>query len=197
MSNLILNKSTFIHVPKCAGTVIQAVLCHSNLVRYRYSMPHSGHLFLHQMPQDSDLFHFCFVRHPYTWWPSFWKYSKMDNEDPNFNNWIRDYGPKFMGMYTNMVKRYLGEDAAFKTDLKISFIGKVENINTDLILALKMANEDFDQSKVLDLISNVETNEKISRWQNKQQYNREISNEAKEIIFNTEKWIFERFNYLP
>jgi hypothetical protein len=118
-------------------------------------------------------------------------------EDPNFNNWIRDYGPKFMGMYTNMVKRYLGEDTAFKTNLKISFIGKVENIGDDLVSALKMANENVNEEKIKDMLCNTEKHEKISRWQNKQEYERTISDEAKEIIFNTEKWIFERFNYLP
>ena len=197
MSNLILNKSVFIHIPKCAGTLIQAVLSHSNLVKYRYSMPHSGHLFLHQMPQDSDLFHFCFTRHPYTWWPSFWKYSNMDNEASDFNVWIKDYGPKFLGTYTNMLKRYIGEDVAYENKLKMSFIGKIENINIDLIAALNAAKEEFNYEKTLDFICYPDNTEKIKKWQNKQTYNRDISDESKELIYKTEKWVFDRFNYNP
>jgi hypothetical protein len=196
MSNLILNKSVFIHIPKCAGTLIQAVLHRSGLVKHRYTTPHSGHLFLHQMPQDSDLFYFCFVRHPYTWWPSFWKYSKMHTEVSDFNDWVRDYGPKFLGMYTNMVKRYIGEDAAYENKLKMSFIGKVENINEDLILALNTAKEEFNQQNALNMISNPDNDIMLQRWQNKQIYKREINDQSKEIIYKTEKWIFDRFNYI-
>ena len=195
MSNLILNKSVFIHIPKCAGTLIQAVLYRSRLVKHRYTAPHCGHLFLHQMPQDSNLFHFCFVRHPYTWWPSFWKYSKMDTEVSDFNVWIKNYGPKFLGMYTNMLKRYIGEDTAYENKLKMSFVGKIENINEDLVLALRTAGEQFDQEKTLDMISNPDDNEKIKEYQNKQTYCVKINDNTKEIIYKTEKWVFDRFNY--
>jgi hypothetical protein len=201
MSNLLLPKSSFIHIPKCAGTQLQAFLFHLGLPKYRYNDPQDGHLFLHQMTQSKDTYNFCFVRHPYTWWPSFYHWSKStrfseaERQSPDFDTWIKDYGPFWMGLYTQLVKRYIGEDEVYQSDIRMNFVGKVENLYDDLFVALTNAQEDFDHSLFHRLVRESDTRESLTKWSNKQQYNREISDESKNVICSSEQWVFRRFGY--
>ena len=201
MSNLLLQKSSFIHIPKCAGTFLQAFLFALKLPKYRYSTPQDGHLFLHQMTQSKNTYNFTLVRHPYAWWPSFYEWSKNTRFDkserqcPDFDTWIQDYGPFWMGLYTQLVKRYIGEDPVYASDIKIHFIGKTENIFEDLHTALMNAGEEFEENRFQHLVKNHNTNESLVKWSNKQTYHREISDASKDIIYQTERYIFDRFNY--
>ena len=201
MSNLLLPKSSFIHIPKCAGTHLQNFLYHLELPKYRYNEPQDGHLFLHQMTESKDTYNFCFVRHPYTWWPSFYEWSKntrfsdMEKQSLNFDTWIKDYGAFWMGLYTQLVKRYIGEDPVYVSDIKMNFVGKTETLYSDLFTILKNSKEVFDENKFQNLIKEADTRESLIKWSNKQEYKREISKESKDVIYKTEKWMFDRFDY--
>jgi hypothetical protein len=204
MSNLILTKSSLIHIPKCAGTQLQAFLHHLNLVKYRYNYPQDGHLFLHQMMNSKDTYNFCFIRNPYTWWPSFWywsksgagdRFSKQEKECPDFDTWIQDYGPFWMGLYSKLILRYIGEDSLYESDIKMNFIGKIENLYNDLFIALKNSGEIFNEGRFHHLVKEADTKESLKKWSNKQEYKKEISEQSKNIIYKSEKWIFDRFNY--
>ena len=201
MSNLLLSKSSVIHIPKCAGTFLQAFLNNLKLPKYRYTEPQNGHLFLHQMTQSVATYNFTFVRHPYTWWPSFYHWSKntrfseMERQCPDFDTWVQDYGPFWMGLYTQLVKRYIGEDPVYASDVKMHFIGKTENIFEDLHTALINASEEFEENRFQHLVKNHNTNESLVKWSNKQTYHREISDASKDIIYQTERYIFDKFNY--
>lgn len=201
MSNLLLTKSSFIHIPKCAGTQLQAFLYHLQIVKHQYSTPQDGHLFLHQMTKSKDTYNFCFVRHPYTWWPSFYEWSKntrfsdMEKESPNFDTWIQDYGAFWMGLYTRLVMRYIGEDPVYASDVKMNFVGKTENLFSDLYTALKNAGEEFDEERYHRLVSEIDTKESLTKWSNKQEYTRTISDTSKDIIYRAEQYIFDTFGY--
>lgn len=201
MSNLLLNKSSFIHIPKCAGTFLQAFLFHLKLPSHRYSQPQDGHLFLHQMTESKDTYNFCFVRHPYTWWPSFYEWSKTtrfsdaEKESPNFDTWIKDYGAFWMGHYSKLVSRYIGDDEFYKTDVKMNFVGKTENLYEDLFTALTNAGEVFDEKQFRNLANVENQKESLTKWSNKQEYDRNISEESKDIIYHTERYIFDKFDY--
>lgn len=194
MSNLILKNSVFIHIPKTGGTAIQAMLHRLHIVEHRYTEPPSGHLFLHQMPQHKDVFHFAFVRHPYTWWPSYWSYSKMQEEELDFNKWVAHFGPKWMGMYTNRIKRYMGIDPVYPCEIRLNKIGKIEKLNLDLPTILQSAGEKFDEDLLAQML-NDPTHPLIKQWANKGTYNVELTDETKEIIYQAEKWVFEEFEY--
>jgi hypothetical protein len=201
MSNLLLPKSSFIHIPKCAGTFLQAFLHHLKLPIYRYTQPQDGHLFLHQMVRSSNTYNFCFVRHPYTWWPSFYEWSKhtrfsaMEKGSPNFDVWLQDYGAFWLGLYTRLVDRYTGNDHIYDSNIKVHFIGKVENLYEDLLTALENANENFNREQFHRLVNEADTKESLTKWSNKQDYNKNISEASKELIYKAEKSIFDRFNY--
>lgn len=201
MSNLLLPKSSVIHIPKCAGTFLQAFLFALKLPKHRYTHPQDGHLFLHQMTQSVNTYNFTFVRHPYTWWPSFYewsrttRFSEAEKQSPDFDTWIQDYGPFWMGLYTRLIKRYIGEDPVYASDVKMHFIGKTENIFEDLYTALTNAGEDFEEDRFHHLVKNYDTNENLTKWSNKQVYNRQISKESQNIIYQSEQYVFDRFDY--
>ena len=203
MSNILLNRSSFIHIPKCGGSTIQSMLNRLELITKIYRSPQNGHLFLHQMTESKGTYNFCFVRHPYTWWPSFWQWSKkdrfslMERECPDFDTWIQEYGPFWMGHYSKLVSRYTGDDPVYSSNIKMNFIGKTENLFRDLRTALIKAGEEFSETTYQDVVSSQDTDEKLIKFKNKQEYNRVISDKSKEIIYKTEKYMFDKFNYEP
>jgi hypothetical protein len=201
VSNLLLPKSSVIHIPKCGGTFLQGFLYRLSLPKFRYSTPHDGHLFLHQMTESLNTYNFTFVRHPYRWWPSFYHWSKksrfgeMERECSDFDTWMQDYGPFWMGLYTQLIKRYTGEDPAYKTDVKINFIGKTENLLSDLHTALTEAEEVFDEKLFKHMVEHPEKHEYLTKWSNKQVYDPNISKESKQIIYKCERYVFDKFEY--
>lgn len=202
MSNIKLKKSNFIHIPKCAGTFAQAILYKLDLVSGACYRPSNGHLFLNQMPDKDTKFNFCFVRHPYTWWPSFWNWSKrdrfseMEKECPNFDTWIQEYGPFWMGHYSKLVQRYIGEDPIFNTTgAKMHFIGKTENLFQDLKTALALSEEKFSEELFDKIEKEYMSDFDILPSLNKGKYNKNISDVSKELIYKTEKYVFDKFNY--
>jgi hypothetical protein len=200
MSNLILPKSRFVHIPKCAGTFTLAVIVELGLRKFRFKEPHYGHLCLHQMPEE-DYYNFTFVRHPYTWWPSYYYYMRkgFDSQEggsPDFDTWLQEYGPFWLGHYSTITQRFIGADPLYQTTNKISFIGKTESLKEDLFTALEQAGELFDSTKYNDLFLKKDTAEGLSaRWANAQDYVRTISNESKKLIYSAERWMFDTFEY--
>jgi len=210
MSNVILNsKGSFIHIPKCGGTAIQSALfylgCATSDEIQRCKSPNDGHLFLHQMPQDEKI-PFTFVRNPISWWHSFYNYNKIspstrfspaELNTVNFNEWVKDYGPLWLGMYTNWVRRYTGEDKNYPVSQKISIdnIGKTEQMYKDLKRILDNIKEPYDGASMHKLL-NGDLPQMILSNENIQLYDRnDICNDAVIDIFKAEREIFERFNY--
>jgi hypothetical protein len=202
MSNLVLSKSRFVHIPKCAGTFVISVIGYLGLKKHRYDSPHFGHLCLHQMPEE-DYFNFAFVRHPYTWWPSYYYYMRkgfdlQEGSSPDFDSWLQDYGPFWLGHYSTIVRRFIGIDPLYTTNNKISFIGKTENLEEDLFKALKAADENFNEVKYKEIFKQQDTEKGVkTQWGNVQSYDREISAESKKLIYTAERWIFDTFEYAP
>jgi hypothetical protein len=200
MSNAILNNSKFIHIPKCGGTSVQAALWYIGCIKDRsqsfvgYPI-HHGHLFASQMPED-DKSCFTFIRNPISWWHSYYHWNKTsdsrfilcEKSTLNFDQWISEYGQFWLGHYSKLIRRYLGEDENFPTENKIRLIGKTENLHHDLRNILDTCGEPYIAHKMQELIDKNLTS-------NAQTYNKQISLESKNIIYNTEKEIFDRFNY--
>lgn len=199
MSNTVLQKSRFIHIPKCAGTFLQAVLYALQIgVRKTYNHPHNGHLCLHMMPEE-DYYNFTFVRHPYTWWPSYYYYMQrgqkaQGKEALPFDEWLQLEGPFWLGHYTSLVKRFIGVDELYPTKNKMHFVGKSEALKEDLFKALTEAGEEFKINWYHKLFEDKSTNP--HNWTNTQEYNREISDESKDLIYRGERWVFDTFEYL-
>ena len=205
MANAILPRSKFIHIPKCGGTAIQSVLWRIGCIKDHaqiFSEPHFGHLFPHQMPED-DRVNFAFVRNPLTWWHSWYWWNKTqplsrfngeELKTKSFDHWVADYGAFWLGMYTTLIKRYFGEDAKFPTINKVTKFGKIEHLFKDLQTMLDEIGEDYNREELGKIIDSKIILTRANT--NIQTYNRKnISKETKQIIFETEKEIFNRFHY--
>ena len=205
MANAILPRSKFIHIPKCGGTAILSTFWRLGCIKDKsqvFSEPHFGHLFASQMPEDQRI-NFSFIRNPITWWHSWYWWNKnqplsrfngQEIKTKSFDQWIDEYGQFWLGMFTKIVKRYLGEDPNFPTTNKVTLIGKTEHLFVDLGNILDSIGEEYNKDELQKLIeyrSLLPRNES-----NIQTYNRrEVSNSTKDIIYKTEKEIFTRFNY--
>ena len=201
MSNLVLAKSRFIHIPKCEGTYVQTALYYlCNLKKSYEGYPHNGHLCLHQLPEES-YYNFTFVRHPYTWWPSYYHYMQRSLKAAgqpvaSFDDWFKVENPFWLGHYTTIVKRFIGVDNIYATSNKINFVGKTENIKEDLRKALDLAKEPFRGVRKYENLFEVPLIiDELAKWGNVQEYEREISDESKDLIYRGEKWVFDTFDY--
>ena len=205
MSNLLLPKSNFIHIPKCGGTLLCTALWRLQLVKNKENeilYPHYGHLFASQMPENGKPC-FTFVRNPVTWWQSFYHWNMRENtgrfmqaerEAGSFDRWIDEYGQFWLGMYTTLVKRYTGRDPHFPTSNKVELIGRTEYLFKDLNMILNALGESYHVPTMRQLLSNTYPFEAIHK--NIQQYDRDaISPESRAIILKTEKYVADMFGY--
>ena len=101
-----------------------------------------------------ERFKFVFVRHPVVAYQSYWRYKMGEDWDPpnpmdkkcrsgDFKTFVLNALKYFPGFCTHIYEQYVGppEDP-------IEFIGKQENLVEDLITALKLAGEPFNESSI-------------------------------------------------
>jgi len=205
MSNCILEKCNFIHIPKCGGTALHTALWRIKAITDKsqeLKSPHYGHLFASQMPENGKPF-FTFVRHPVSWWMSFYhwnknpehsRFSQPERDTESFDEWIRDYGQFWLGHYTTLVLRYLGKDPLFPSNNKVEFIGRTEHLFKDLKTMLSVIGQPYRMDIMNDLIlGKLELNSTLS---NTQQYDRNaVSEESKQVIYKCESYMYNNFGY--
>lgn len=205
MANVILPRSKFIHIPKCGGTAVHSVLWLMECIKDKSQVfyePHFGHLFPSQMPED-DRVNFTFIRNPITWWHSWYWWNKnqplsrfngQELKTKSFDQWIDEYGQFWLGMYTTLVKRYMGEDINFPSKNKVTKVGKTEHLFSDLKRIFDEIGEEYNietLNKYIDYKTLLPKNQSnIQLYQRKN-----VSNTTKEIIYKTEKEMFTRFQY--
>ncbi|KKW39725.1 hypothetical protein A2454_01280 [Candidatus Peribacteria bacterium RIFOXYC2_FULL_55_14] len=163
---LLLPHSVFYHIPKTGGSWVRGAIQKAGIptnevgVLGPVDMPliDSRGLFLHATPQAVPLqmFAFTFVRNPLSWYQSHWAYctkNKRWNEhnpferqcaSDNFHQFLRNALTYFPGGVSNMYRGYLGEEYT----LPGGFVGRQERLVEDLILALRMAGETFDETSI-------------------------------------------------
>lgn len=105
-------------------------------------------------PRGSYLPTMAFVRHPVTWWQSFWAYKTRINWTPtesisetcksnDFNEFIRRVTSHEPGFYSKFLEAWVGEP-----EKPIDFVGKFENLADDLEKGLTLFGEAFDPLKL-------------------------------------------------
>jgi hypothetical protein len=149
---LLLPKSRILHVPKTGGTWLRQAVLAAVPGAQEFRIGGSTHATLAQVPCP-ERFTIAFVRHPLTWWLSFWRFHMgparpyvVDHEICS-TCWSDD----FVAFLWNVVRRFPGEcyrnALAFvgPPEREIEFIGRQENLVEDLIAALRQAGEEFDE----------------------------------------------------
>ncbi len=200
------NLSVFYHIPKTGGIWVKSAMIRAGLNYDRCrNIKGMSHKFAlkreHAIPDvvcdeyKKDLFSFCFIRHPVEWYKSFWCYrlktghlstkfpldSLWDDSFEKFvSNVLREYPGGFV---TELYQCYVGENAD-----KLDFIGKQETLANDLVKALTLAGEDFNEEDL-----------RHTRLRNVSAGHPEYKNmcvltkETQSMVLDSEKWVINQF----
>lgn len=160
-------KTIFYHMPKTGGTWVQHSLLEAVEGAKKLGADvgwRANETGIHISPRylKNNLFSFTFVRHPLDWYMSYFRFKNTpepwtkypDNgnilskhcaaDDPNeFIDNVRRELP--YGYYTALVKQF--ED--------VDYVGRQENLYFDLLDALDQAEQEYDESKILNQHINV------------------------------------------
>lgn len=183
MAILLKHDAVFLHVPKTGGTWVTAVLADLGLIRCRIVTKHADMARLldcarHHpgrwleaaakagpawQSQARRAFKFCFVRHPLSWYESYWAFmsqrgwnawgvnrrgrvrwhpnAALDGlGDADFNRFVRNVAEREPGFVGRMY-------ASYATDA-IDFVGRQERLAEDLIEVLARLGAQADETRI-------------------------------------------------
>ncbi|HLD32484.1 MAG TPA: hypothetical protein VJB10_02760 [Candidatus Peribacteraceae bacterium] len=153
---VLLPRSIFFHVPKTGGMWVRSALRNAglpaceianDLYRFsetwelRHSICHADTRTIHSHGRLT----FAFVRNPLSWYQSQWSYQMRtgwagkeplatDCRAENFQDFVRRCIKQLPGFLSQHYALY-----------DVDFVGKYERLEEDLVRALRMAGEDFDE----------------------------------------------------
>lgn len=181
----VLPNSVLLHYPKTAGHWISSVLTDSGIS----VTPLRAHLHSRHLPEEqSHKFRFAFVRHPLTWYQSYFAHKMLrgwsnDHIDRNchssdFHQFVDNVLERFPQGYCSTVlcERHI-DDA--------NLVGLFERLKPDLIRALQLAGEEFDGLLIDSVLP-----KNVSNYQ---LLDIHYSTELRERVLEVEKGIIERF----
>ena len=190
---LVLPHSIFYHIPKTGGTWVRAAIRAAGIPANEVcgSVPQNnrpGSAYFHATPSDirpQGRFSFAFVRHPLAYYQSYWAYkTRKGPEDFNafdrifmredFSSFVRAVLGKRRGWVSGVYRRFAGPYGK-----RVSFIGKQERLADDLIRALTLAGEEFDEAAIRSTPpQNVSASDDLFREQCR--YSRDLAEEVLE-----------------
>jgi len=151
---LIMQKCRFVCCPKTGSKFSTSALVRAT----PYSVLHEGSARKYHTRVDEgpglDLPSFGFVRHPVTWYESYWRYrmqtgwtenhpTDRDCKSDDLNEFVGGVVEKYPGWMSRYFQQWLGEDYQ-----GLAFIGRFESLLDDLCLALRHFEQPFDEEKL-------------------------------------------------
>jgi len=158
---LVLPRSLFLHVPKCAGWWVRNAISGVGIPTVEYGHEHtsfkSGLLRLRPPEWYRRKLVFMFVRHPLSWYQSMWAFRlkhgwsmthplDFNCASNNFEQFVRRavaYCPE------GWVTRTYAEYSDWVPEGVQLFVGRQESLQDDLLAALGLAGEEFDRDALL------------------------------------------------
>jgi sulfotransferase famil protein len=150
VTTVVNDRIAFLHVPKTGGTWVTEALRAAGVELRPVPLPavKRGHGGLEAV--DRRLFTFAFVRDPFDWYASYWrhrqKFGDWDSASPidefarlPFTDFVEQAAMHRPRHLTLVYERYCGPPHD-----PISFVGRYERLAEDLVTALTLAGEPFD-----------------------------------------------------
>lgn len=230
MATLIKENALFLHIPKTGGSWIRHVLRRQGLVIMEWSHPHPDmmrilnfprmyprHFIKQSLKHQSLTLHkkiknsykFCFVRNPFSWYESYWRFMtgldwKSFHEERQLeyaqplkapwhpNAYLEGIGQKDFNPFMDTV---LSEYPGYLTQMygwyappqDIDFVGRTENLVDDLIHVLRHVGASFDEKAIRDTGRINTSPNRVERP--------EWDSDIKSAVRRLEAPIFERFGY--
>ena len=185
--SVITPKSCWLHVPKTGGIWVEKVLltCVEGA-----RMAQSRHLGLGCCPDER--FVFAFVRHPYTWYQSYWCYKQKKGWDRanrfdqrcgsnKFDEFIDKMFERDSCHYTKVINYMMGDGEG------IDFVGRFENLREDLLKALELSGD--------VLKADIDTVKPINRSNPEHKEAAQYAPHQKEKVAEYDHEVFVRFGY--
>ena len=160
---LLLPNSVFLHIPKTGGTWVRQALEDADLSIATILSRDRGESYnntidsWHNVPTWDIRYQerpnrFCFVRHPADWYRSYWAFRmwrKNWNIVENDFDFLCSAGTfeEFIEKVLHNYSGYLTQMYAYFTD-HCTFIGKSENLPSNLLIALDLFEEKWSQARI-------------------------------------------------
>ncbi|MGH2852048.1 MAG: hypothetical protein ACRDLP_15715, partial [Solirubrobacteraceae bacterium] len=151
MALVVTPRMLFLHMPKTGGRWVMGAMLAAGVPAVRpEGVP--GHGNADEAREFADRFTFAFVRHPLDFWRSYWAFRMRDGWDPESNIDTAIASPDFDTFIAGVIERFPGEaGAVYETfvgtpEREIDFIGRFERLADDLVSALRLAGEEFDEA---------------------------------------------------
>ena len=178
---IVCEKFIFFHTPKTGGSWVRRAIGNSTeviLELLKHPLP--------RMIKHKPIFTFAFVRHPLTWYRSYWAYKNRVGwrPEPGMDDLRSDTFDGFLNNVLNHGSGYLSLMFDRRLGHHIGFVGKYENLVEDLVYAMKKSGQQFDEKALRETPP-----ENVSPEYPK--YNMDL---AKKIL-KAEEAVLKRFNY--
>ena len=181
---------------KTGGTWVRVICKNQKLTLQEAGNKHTVYCELEDIQVLSSRFTFAFVRHPCSWYQSFWSWKmrtgwQMDKpfdaccRSDTFTGFLEqclEHLPH--GMVSTMYEKFLDKGPP------IDYIGRYENLIDDLILALSCAGEEFSEQAIRAMPPENQAY-RLPEWRERCRYTPELLERVQEA----DKRAIERFGY--
>lgn len=227
MATLLHGDAVFLHVPKTGGTLLRRLFVEMKLVRFNFARDHSdmprtrhvsrhypGNFLLRSARLGRNLdrytdrcFKFCFVRNPFDWYESCWRFLIRQDMPallaPPRSRWgfrndpwhpLAPLAPLMDADFNRFIFKIIQHRPGFLAQLfaqyadprHIDFVGKQETLAEDIRQVFARLNYDFDEA-VLQRLGRVNESEGVRPvWQA----------DNRERIGMLERPVFEQYGYI-
>ena len=183
-----IDRAICLHIPKTGGTFVRNYFRESGLdhgVEVLHERAHMNAHALRKIIGNTDDLKFCFVRHPLTWYRSYWtsKQQIPDRRGGLLDEIVDTPWEEFIETIIEKYPRYLTGFFEGYTEI-CRFIGKQENLRDDLDTVLKFLRIPYNRKYLFKRVpDNVVPSSKKYTWMQAL------------AIMEAEKDIVKKYNY--